>query len=154
MIYKTGKLVLNQLDKKMEVFNQLKQLAVPADGWIKTIRTALNMSLRQLGERMSITPQSLKSMEAREKEGAVTLKTLRDAAAALDMQLYYCFIPNDGSLDALIERKAYELATEIVSRTSASMRLEDQENTYQRRQQSIKELAEEMKREMPKSLWD
>ena len=154
MIYKTGKLVLNQLDKKMEVFTQLKQLAVPADGWIKTIRTALNMSLRQLGERMSITPQSLRSMETREKEGAVTLKTLRDAAAALDMQLYYCFIPNDGSLDALIERKAYELATEIVSRTSASMRLEDQENTYQRRQQSIKELAEEMKREMPKSLWD
>ena len=154
MIYKTGKLVLNQLDKKMEVFTQLKQLAVPADGWIKTIRTALNMSLRQLGERMSITPQSLRSMETREKEGAVTLKTLRDAAAALDMQLYYCFIPNDGSLDALIERKAYELATEIVSRTSASMRLEDQENTYQRRQQSINELAEEMKREMPKSLWD
>ncbi len=154
MIYKTGKLVLNQLDKKMEVFTQLKQLAVPADGWIKTIRTALNMSLRQLGERMSITPQSLRSIETREKEGAVTLKTLRDAAAALDMQLYYCFIPNDGSLDALIERKAYELATEIVSRTSASMRLEDQENTYQRRQQSIKELAEEMKREMPKSLWD
>ena len=88
MIYKTGKLVLNQLDKKMEVFTQLKQVAVPADGWIKTIRTALNMSLRQLGERMSITPQSLRSMETREKEGAVTLKTLRDAAAALDMQLY------------------------------------------------------------------
>lgn len=154
MIYKTGKLVLNQLDKKIQSLSQIKQVAVPPDGWIKTIRTALNMSLRQLGERMSITPQSLRSIETREKEGTVTLKTLRDAAAALDMELYYCFVPNDGSLDALIERRAYELASEIVSRTSASMRLEDQENSYEWQQQSIKELAEDMKREMPKSLWD
>lgn len=38
----------------------------------------------------------------------------------------------DGSLDALIERKAKALATEIVLRTSNSMKLEDQENSMYR----------------------
>ena len=45
------------------------------------------------------------------------------------MQLVYGFVPNDGSLDALIEKRANELATQIVMRTSNTMKLEDQGNT-------------------------
>lgn len=46
-----------------------------------------------------------------------------------DMELIYGLIPNDGSLEALIDRRARELAIKIVSRTSNSMKLEDQENS-------------------------
>ena len=35
----------------------------------------------------------------------------------MDMQLVYGFVPNDGTLDALIDRKAKELARQIVMRT-------------------------------------
>jgi hypothetical protein len=41
------------------------------------------------------------------------------------MQLLYGFVPNDGSLDALIEKRAAELATQIVFRTSNTRKLED-----------------------------
>jgi hypothetical protein len=83
-----------------------------------------------------------------------TIKSLREIAHALDMQLVYGFVPNDGSLDALIEKRATELATKIVLRTNNTMKLEDQGNTNERIKKAIKERANEIKNEMPKILWD
>ena len=96
----------------------------------------------------------MQSIERREIEGSITLKTLRDVANGMDMELVYGFVPKDGSLDALIERKANELATQIVMRTSNTMTLEDQGNSKTRIQQAIKERATTIKNEMPKILWD
>jgi hypothetical protein len=70
------------------------------------------------------------------------------------MQLVYALIPKDGSLQALIDRKANELATKIVMRTSQSMKLEDQENSEQRIKQAIQERTIAIKNELPKTLWD
>ena len=70
------------------------------------------------------------------------------------MQLVYGFVPNDGSLEALIDRKAEELATQIVMRTNNSMKLEHQENTKQRIEKAIQERSIAVKNEMPKTLWD
>jgi predicted DNA-binding mobile mystery protein A len=108
----------------------------------------------QLGNRLSITKQSVQDIERREKDGSVTIKALREAARALDMQLIYGFVPNDGSLELLIERKAKELATQIVMRTNNTMKLEDQENTKQRIEKAIQERTTIIKTEMPKTLWD
>jgi len=112
------------------------------------------MSMLQLGNRLSITKQSVQDMESREKDGSISIKALREAARALDMQLVYGFVPNDGSLEALIDRKAKELATQIVMRTNNSMKLEDQENSKQRIEKAIQERALAIKTEMPKTLWD
>jgi hypothetical protein len=70
------------------------------------------------------------------------------------MHLVYGFVPKDGSLDALIDRKARELATQIVLRTSQTMKLEDQENTPERIKKAIEERANAIKAEMPKMLWN
>jgi predicted DNA-binding mobile mystery protein A len=148
------KLQLDQLNAKMQGFNDLKNVQVPAGGWIKTIRIAIGMSLIQLGKRLEITKQSAKEIETRESDGSLTLKALREVANAMDMQLVYGFVPNDGSLEALIERKAKEVATKIVMRTSASMKLEDQENTERRIKKAIEERTDELKKEMSKILWD
>ena len=93
-------------------------------------------------------------MEKREKEGSITIKSLREIARAMDMQLVYGFVPNDGSLDALIEKRATELATQIVMRTANTMKLEDQANSKKRIETAIRERAEAIKNEMPKILWD
>lgn len=138
----------------MLTYSSLQQMVAPPTGWINAIRTALGMSLLQLGSRLSITRQSVKNMENREKDGSITIKALREAARALDMQLVYGFVPIDGSLEALIDRKAKELATKIVLRTSNTMKLEDQENSRQRIEKAIQERSEAIKNEMPKILWD
>ena len=147
-------LQLQQLNNKMGDFALLKQVAIPPTGWIKAIRTAIGMSMQQLGKKLSVSKQAILDIENREKSGSITIKSLKEIARALDMQLVYGFVPNDGSLDALIEKKATELATKIVLRTSNTMKLENQGNTNTRIEKAIKERAEEIKNEMPKILWD
>jgi len=147
-------LQLQQLNNKMGDFALLKQVAIPPTGWIKAIRTAIGMSMQQLGKKLSVSKQAILDIEKREKSGSITIKSLKEIARALDMQLVYGFVPNDGSLDALIEKKATELATKIVLRTSNTMKLENQGNTNTRIEKAIKERAEEIKNEMPKILWD
>jgi predicted DNA-binding mobile mystery protein A len=112
------------------------------------------MSMQQLGNKLSITKQSVQEIEQREKEGSITIKSLKEVARAMDMQLVYGFVPNDGSLDALIDRKAKELAKQIVMRTSNTMKLEDQQNSAERLEQAIQERTIAIKNEMPKILWD
>lgn len=147
-------LQLEQLNNKMLGFASLNQIAIPPTGWIKAIRTALGMSMQQLGNKLSITKQGVLDFEKREKEGSISIKTLREIGQAMDMQLVYGFVPKDGSLDALIERRATVLATKIVLRTANTMQLEDQGNSKKRIVKAIKERAEELKYEMPKILWD
>lgn len=147
-------LQIQQLNGKMLAFASLQKVVPPPTGWIKALRNAIGMSMLQLGNRLSITKQSVQDMESREKDGSISIKALREAARALDMQLVYGFVPNDGSLEALIDRKAKELATQIVMRTNNSMKLEDQENSKQRIEKAIHERALAIKTEMPKTLWD
>ena len=107
-----------------------------------------------MGNRLSIAPQSVKEIEQREKDASITLKKLREAGKVLNMQLVYGFIPKEESLKKMIEKKASEIAREVVMRTSHSMMLEDQENSSHRIEKAIKERAEEIKNEMPGYLWD
>lgn len=147
-------LQIQQLNSKMLAFASLQKVAMPPTGWIKAIRNAIGMSMLQLGKKLSITKQSVQDIERREKDGSITIKALREAAKALDMQLIYGFVPTDGSLEQLIERKATQLATQIVQRTSHTMKLEDQENSKQRIEKAIEERVAIIKNEMPKTLWD
>ena len=147
-------LILNQLDAKIKKLNTESIAELPSTGWIKATRMALGMSQEQLGKKLQITRQSVQELEKREKEGTITLKTLKEVAKAMDIQLVYGFIPNQGSLEALIEKKASELATRIVMRTSNSMKLEDQQNSDKRLQKAIKERTRMLVNEMPKILWD
>lgn len=151
---KNQSLQIQQLNSKMQTIAAIKQIAPPPTGWIKAVRTALGMTLQQLGNKLSIKKQSLQEIEGREVDETITLKTLRDVAKGLDMELVYGLVPKDGTLDNLIERKAKELATQIVLRSSNTMKLEDQENSNQRIKKAIEERTILILNEMPKFLWD
>jgi len=148
------KLIRDQLDKKFSVLKNVGDIDVPDSGWVNAIRKALTMSMRQLGLRLKISAQSVKEIEEREKAGTISLKVLRQVGAALNMKFVYGFIPVKGSLAAMIESRARDLAREIVLRTSASMALEDQENRPERIEQAIAEKTTEIVAKMPRYLWD
>lgn len=145
---------MQQIDAKMQAFLQLSKIVPPPTGWVKAIRTSLGMSLLQLGNKLKISKQSALDLEKREIEETITLKALREAAHAMDMQLVYGLIPRDGNLNAMVERKAKILAQQIVSRTSNNMKLEDQENSKERLEKAVLERTTIIKNEMPKALWD
>ena len=151
---KTKLLIREQLDNKIIKLSNLGNVVVPPQGWIYSIRQGINMSLRQLGQRMSITPQSVKEIEVREKNGTISIKVLMQTAAALNMRFVYGFIPAEKTLEGMIEKRAEELARSIVERASTQMGLEDQRNSPDRINNAIQEKAAELKNDMPKILWD
>jgi len=147
-------LLIEQADRKLQPFKGLEAIVIPPKGWINTVRTALKMSLRQLGNRLNISPQSVKEIENREASGSLTIKSLREVGLALNLRLVYGFIPMDGSIEKIIENRACELAHEIIARTSQSMKLENQENKEERLKKAIEMKAGEIIANMPKYLWD
>uniref|UniRef100_UPI004047526E mobile mystery protein A n=1 Tax=Flavobacterium sp. TaxID=239 RepID=UPI004047526E len=138
----------------MVLFQPLKTVVIPNKGWVNTMRTALKMSLRQLGNRMNFSAQNIKQIEEREVNGTVSINSLREVANAMDMQLVYGFVSKHESLEQMIEKRAKELATEIVMRTNNTMTLEDQQNSKERIEKAIEQKTIEIKSEMPKYLWD
>ena len=147
-------IVRKQLDGKFILMQNAGDVIAPTNGWIHALRYALNMSLRQLGRKLSITPQGVKDIEEREKNGTVSLKVLRQVASAMNMKFIYGFIPEDGTLEAMIEKRASELAEKIVRRTSIHMNLENQAVSEERLKMAISEKAREINKELPKLLWD
>ena len=151
---RNNKLLFQQLNEKIDQLSGLQHVIVPPIGWIKAIRNGIGMSMQQLGNKLSITKQGVMDIEKREKEGAITIKSMQEIAKAMDMKFVYCFIPNAGSLEQMIESRASEIATKIVERTSNTMKLEDQANSRKRIENAIKERASEIINKTPKILWD
>lgn len=155
MKLKNGTIILlRQLDKKLQKFSLISNIEVPSKGWINATRSVLNMSMRQLGNRLNITAQGIRDLEEREQEGTITLKALRQAGEVLNMKLVYGFAPMDGSLEIMLEKRASEVAQKILNRVNTTMQLEDQQNSKERNEQAFNELKEEIKREVRKSIWD
>lgn len=126
----------------------------PAEGWIRTIRKAINMNLGQLARRLDKKPPSVSDFEKREKQGTITLKSLQEIAEAMDMKLVYAIIPKEGHLEDLVLRAVQKKANEIINRTDTTMGLEDQQNSQERIRKSRNEKVDELMKEMPKFLWD
>ncbi|MHA7831283.1 MAG: mobile mystery protein A [Flagellimonas sp.] len=148
------KLLIEQLDQKLRPFSEAKKVPIPERGWIHTIRTALNMTMAQLGTQLNITRQGVKNIEVSEANGRITLNSLKDVAHAMDLKLVYALVPINGTVDDLIQLKAEKLAKKIVLRTDQNMKLENQGIGDEKIEKTIKELADEIKREMRRSLWD
>ncbi len=151
---KAKRLQIEHLEKKMKPLKKAEGIVTPQVGWIKTIRTTLGMSLAQLSKKLGRNRSSIARMEEREPNGSITIKTMEEVGRAMGVKLIYGYVPIDGSIDKLIEKKAKNLATEIVMRTSGSMKLEDQENSPERIRKAIAERTKEIMDEIPKKLWD
>ena len=100
-------------------------LVAPPKGWIKAIRESLGMTARQLAARMGVAPSRIPVIERAEVTGATTLRTLRQAAAAMNCAFVYAFVPVE-PLDDILRERAVEKARKDVSRLNHTMRLENQ----------------------------
>lgn len=149
-----NRLPLEQLEERARLLSPLLAVPNPSTGWVKAIRLSLGMTLKQLGQKLSITKQSVQEIETREREGAITLKSLREVARVLDLELVYGFVPKDGSFEMYIDKRAAILAKKIVDHTANTMALEDQANSEERLVKAFEERKAAIIRELPKALWD
>jgi predicted DNA-binding mobile mystery protein A len=114
-----------QLDARLRANARRYEIAVPKDGWIRAIRTALSMTASQLARRLNMKPQSVLDLEKREVAGTITLATLEKAARALECELKIVFVPRT-SLDEMLRDRARMKAVDERNRVAHSMRLEGQ----------------------------
>jgi predicted DNA-binding mobile mystery protein A len=107
-----------------------------------------------LGKKLNMTKQGAKRIEESEAAGTITIKSLKEVGNALEMKFVYGFVPMDGSIDSLIDRKARILAEKIILRTNHNMMLEDQEIEKGNLKNAIEDLSREIKLGLKKTLWD
>jgi predicted DNA-binding mobile mystery protein A len=118
-------LARKHLDKALIPFREAATQPRPPKGWVRAIRDALGMTSRQLAARMGLAQSTIIAMEQGEEAETVTLKTLRQAAEALDCQFVYALVPKT-TLDETVRKRAQALAGEHLARVHHTMRLENQ----------------------------
>lgn len=111
------------LDKHFKNIKNTLDITRPVHGWIKTIRNALGMTSAQLGKRLGITQARISAMEAGEIENSLTLKTIKETAAALNCRFVYFFIP-EKSLEETISEQGIQFMRNKTSSITNSENLD------------------------------
>lgn len=142
-----------QLAKTLAQFAFAKGIQVPAKGWVRAVREALGMSGTQLAQRLRVSQPRIPKLEQDEVSGAVTLKTMRQVAEALDCVFVYALVPRT-SLDETVRSQARTVAAERQQRVTHSMLLEAQELSQAEKRSSLDAAVDELVRETPRDLWD
>ena len=153
MLPKYKLIARQQLDKTLSGYGSIKQNAPPLKGWVRAIREALGMSGKQLASRLNVSQPRIPKLEQDEVSGVVSLKTMRQAAEAMDCAFVYAFVPRT-SLEETVRAQARKVAETRMQSVSHSMLLEAQNLSAEEQRASIDAAVEELVREIPKELWE
>lgn len=146
-------IVLSQYRSKLDQLRELKQVALPKEGWIRTLRKALGMSSARLALRLGVSKSQASQMERMEAEDRITLKQLRRVATVLDCDLVYALVPRK-PVDEMVRDRARLKAAKLVRKVDVQMNLEAQQLPSEKLQEQIEAEADRLVREQPRDLWD
>jgi len=153
-------IVRDQTRRPLDEAAGLAGLRPPKLGWIKTARLALGMSGAALSARLGGTRSLAANLERSEQEGRITLKSMQDAAAAMNCRFVYAIVPaaSEGSegmatVASVVEAQAERVARRMVQAASVQMALEAQQLTAADTEREVQRIKQELLREMPRDLW-
>jgi len=146
-------LIREQLDSTLSNFSHLLKLQRPIKGWLRAIRDGLGMPAKQFARRLGVAPPRINALEKSEISGSVTIKTMQQAADALDCVFVYAVVPRR-SLKDILHKRAQSLAIKRLSRVSHSMLLEEQQLPGVEQQKVLDAEIGELLRKIPKELWE
>lgn len=153
MLPKYKLIARNQMERTVSAYVGIKQNAPPVKGWIRAVREALGMSGRQLADRLNVSQPRIPRLEQDEVSGVVSLKTMRQAAEAMDCVFVYAIVPRT-TLEDTLRARARKVAEARMQRVSHSMKIEAQELTAEEHRASVDAAVAELVREVPRELWD
>lgn len=148
-----GDLQLHQLDARVRAARMIAKTPPPRNGWIRAVRQALGMTQPQLAARLQLTRQSLNDLEKAEAAGKITIESLRRVAAALECNLTYALVPDEGSISATRTRRAEAIADRELKSVAHSMNLEDQGVPARELDRQRQRLVDELLRGSARKLW-
>lgn len=147
------RLIREQLETTLDRLSCLRDVHRPVKGWLRAVREALGMSGKQFARRLGVSAPWVTTLEKKELTGSVTIKTMREAAEALDCVFVYAVVPRD-SLADIVRRRAEILAGKRLARVSHSMLLEAQQLSDSEQKKAFEAEVAALIRDMPKELWD
>ncbi|MDQ2994394.1 MAG: mobile mystery protein A [Pseudomonadota bacterium] len=150
---RTRALQRKQLSDKLTKLSKAINQPRPINGWLKAIRTALEMTSAQLAKKLGVDQSQVIKLERSEANDAITLKSLRKAAEALDCELVYAIVPKT-TLEDKFEKQIVTVANRRLGALQHTMRLEQQELTTKGLKRQQKALITEMRKTPPKKLWE
>ena len=138
------------------VGNAVADVSVPQEGWIKTVRKALNMSVAQLAKRLEVTRAYIYKAETAEQSGGLTLKKMNQVANAMDCRFVYAIVPRmyPYTIEEMVSIQAKKMAIKIVKKTNTNMALEAQALSLEGLEKEIDRVAEEILRNKPSDIWN
>lgn len=142
-----------QLDRRLAALRDTGALARPQKGWLKAIRDALGMTMRQMAVRARISQPSVAAWEKSEAHESITLGKLREAAEALDCELVYALVPRK-PLQDMVEERARLLADSQLARTHHTMSLENQAVSGKALTEERDRIVTELLAGNPGQLWE
>ena len=147
------KIIHQQYKTKVNALRSIKIPAVANEGWIRTIRKALDMSGSQLGKKLGTTRNKISILERKEVSGDITLNQLQSLAEGVNASLVYTIVPNK-EIDTMIDERAKEIALETISMSNQNMSLESQQLSPEKLQQLLNETQILIKNKGGRVLWE
>jgi len=145
--------VISQYREKVNrAADAARQVSMPTEGWICTVRKALNMSAAELARRLSKSRALVSNTEKAELDGGVTLKTMKNMAEAMGCRFVYAIVP-DESIEGILAAQARKKAHMLVEKSGQHMALEAQNLTPEQMDAEVKRIAQELLRDMPSDFW-
>ncbi|ATN86899.1 mobile mystery protein A [Coxiella burnetii] len=150
---KDSLITLKQLDQRLLALKEQGIHLTPKQGWVRTLRKALGLTIKQLAKRLSVDPSRVVKIETSEVKGAVTLRTLQSVAEALNCTFVYSFVPKT-SLEDTVRNQARKVAKAQMERTAHTMELENQAIEKKWFEEQVEDLTDELLRKSWKHLWE
>jgi predicted DNA-binding mobile mystery protein A len=152
MSEKQTQLARKSLDRRLARLREERLLA-PSRGWAKAIRESLGMTTRQLAQRMGVAPSRVTTIEKAEPTGAITLKTLRETAEAMNCEMVYAFVPSK-PLDTILYDQAERKVRNELAHLNHTMRLENQALTQEELEEQKRRIITEYLSQFQRRLWE
>lgn len=120
-----NQLRLEQVEEALKPYRKVRGIPVPGGGWLRSVREALGLTVRQQAARLGIAAATLHKSEQSEADERISLAQLRKLAEGLDCELVYGLLPRK-PLTQVVQEQASRIARSEILGVAHSMSLEDQ----------------------------
>jgi predicted DNA-binding mobile mystery protein A len=135
-------LPLRHLDEQLDPWRELPYTR-PRGGWLRAIRSALGMRVRQFAKAAQVAPSTALAAEIAESRGDITLATLTRYAEVLGCEVRYVLVPKK-PLREVVEERAEAIARAEVVAVQHSMALEAQATGAEQLERQVADLRRKL----------
>ena len=144
------------MEKKLLPWKKLRTNRRPPCGWLKAVRGALGINIRQLAKRCGVHHSSILKIEKNEIQDKASIESLKKIANAMNCKLIYAIVPKKGynSLEEIINYQAKFFAHKLIKQVDHTMKLEAQGTSSKEIKKQTKKLAKELTDKMDSRIWN